>query len=42
VGLHRLRFVNEPLSVEKVQEVDVRLGANSKVIVSLVEKKPTD
>lgn len=42
VGLHRLRFVNEPLSVEKVQEVDVRLGANSKVIVSLVEKKPAD
>ena len=42
VGLHRLRFVNEPLSVEKIQEVDVRLGANSKVIVSLVEKKPAD
>jgi hypothetical protein len=42
VGPHRLRFVNEPLAVEKVQEVNVQLGANSKVIVSLVEKKPAD
>jgi serine/threonine-protein kinase len=42
VGQHRLRFVNEPLAVEKVQEVNVQLGANSKVIVSLVEKKPAD
>jgi hypothetical protein len=42
VGPHRLRFVNEPLAVEKVQEVDVRLGVNPKVIVSLVEKKPAD
>jgi serine/threonine protein kinase len=42
VGTHRLRFVNEPLAVEKVQEINVHLGANAKVIVSLVEKKPTD
>jgi serine/threonine-protein kinase len=42
VGTHRLRFLNEPLGVEKVTEVHVHAGANPKVIVSLVEKKPAD
>lgn len=42
VGLHRLRFINEPLAVEKTQEVNVHPGANSKLIVSIVEKKPFD
>ena len=42
VGLHRLRFVNEPLAVEKVQEVNVHAGANPKLIVSLVERNRSD
>jgi hypothetical protein len=42
VGVHRLRFVNEPLAVEKVQEITVHHGENPKVIVTLVEKKPAD
>ncbi len=42
VGTHRLRFVNEPLGVERIQEVDVHAGINSKIIVSLVEKKKSD
>jgi len=42
VGLHRLRFVNEPLAVEKVQDVNVRFGVNPKLIVSLVEKISSD
>jgi serine/threonine-protein kinase len=39
VGTHRLRFVNEPLAMEKVLEIDVRPGDNPKFIVSFVEKK---
>lgn len=42
VGVHRLRFVNEPLAVEKVQEITIRSGENPKIIVTLVEKKPAD
>jgi serine/threonine-protein kinase len=42
VGTHRLRFLNEPLGVEKVAEIQVQAGANPKVIVSLVEKKAGD
>ena len=42
VGRHRFRFVNEPLAVEKVQEIEIRPGTNPKVIVSLVEKKSAD
>jgi len=42
VGLHRLRFVNEPLAAEKVQEVNVHFGVNPKLIVSLVEKVSSD
>jgi len=42
VGAHRLRFVNEPLGIERVQEIDVRAGTNSKIIVSLVGKKTSD
>jgi len=40
IGVHRLRFVNEPLAVEKTREVSVQPGANPKVIVPLVEKGP--
>lgn len=39
VGTHRLRFVNEPLGVDRIQEIDVHAGTNSRIIVSLVEKK---
>jgi hypothetical protein len=39
VGPHRLRFVNEPLAMEKVLEINVRPGDNPKFIVSFVEKK---
>jgi tRNA A-37 threonylcarbamoyl transferase component Bud32 len=42
VGRHRLRFVNEPLAMEKVQEINVHAGANPKLIVSLVDRIPTD
>jgi serine/threonine protein kinase len=42
VGLHRLRFINEPLEVEKTQDVNVHPGVNSKLIVPIVEKKPSD
>jgi len=42
VGLHRLRFVNEPLAVEKVQDINVHVGANPKLIISLVEKISSD
>ncbi len=35
-GEHRLRFVNEPLGVEKVVTVTVAPGANPKLIVPLV------
>lgn len=36
VGEHRLRFVNEPLGVDKVEAVIVAPGANPKLIVPLV------
>jgi serine/threonine protein kinase len=36
VGEHRLRFVNEPLSVDRVESVFVAPGANPKFIVPLV------
>ncbi len=42
VGVHRLRFLNEPLGIEKAQEVSVRAGANPKVIVPLVGKRQDD
>ncbi|MGE5700029.1 MAG: protein kinase domain-containing protein [Deltaproteobacteria bacterium] len=42
VGAHRLRFVNEPLGVERVQEIDVHAGTNPKIIVSLVGEKTSD
>lgn len=42
VGTHRLRFVNEPLGLEILQNVTVRPGENPRVIVTLVEKKPAD
>ncbi len=35
VGEHRLRFVNEPLGVERIVTVVVRVGANPKIIVPL-------
>jgi hypothetical protein len=38
VGKHRLRFVNEPLAIESVQEITVHPGANPKLIVPLVGK----
>jgi hypothetical protein len=42
VGMHRIRFINEPLAVERTQEVNVHPGVNSKLIVSIVEKNPSD
>lgn len=42
VGVHRLRFVNEPLAVEKTREITVRPGPNPKVIVPLVGKRQGD
>jgi serine/threonine-protein kinase len=42
VGVHRLRFVNDPLALEKTLEISVRPGANPKVIVLLVEKRQED
>jgi tRNA A-37 threonylcarbamoyl transferase component Bud32 len=36
VGEHRLRFVNEPLGVDRVETVMVRPGINPKLIVPLV------
>jgi tRNA A-37 threonylcarbamoyl transferase component Bud32 len=36
VGEHRLRFVNEPLGVERVETVTVGPGTNPKLIVPLV------
>ncbi len=42
VGVHRLRFVNEPLAVEKTLEITVRPGPNPKVIVPLVGKRQGD
>jgi tRNA A-37 threonylcarbamoyl transferase component Bud32 len=36
VGEHRLRFVNEPLGVDRVETVTVRPGINPKLIVPLV------
>ncbi len=42
VGVHRLRFVNEPLAVEKIQEITIRPGSNPKVIVHLLGKWPAD
>jgi serine/threonine-protein kinase len=38
VGTHRLRFVNEPLAIEIVREIDVRSGVNPRLIVPLVGK----
>jgi serine/threonine-protein kinase len=35
VGEHRLRFVNEPLGVDKIESVIVRPGRNPKVIVRM-------
>jgi len=34
-GEHRLRFVNEPLGVERTEAIVVRPGTNPKVIVPL-------
>ncbi len=42
VGVHRLRFVNEPLAVERTIEISVRPGSNPKVIVPLVDKRRED
>ena len=42
VGKHRLRFVNEPLGIESVQEITVVPGANPKLIVPLVGKRQTE
>lgn len=39
VGIHRLRFVNDPLGVERIQEITVRPGSNPMIIVSLVAKR---
>jgi hypothetical protein len=36
VGTHRLRFVNEPLGVDRVETVTVVPGANPKLIVPLI------
>ena len=36
VGTHRVRFVNEPLGVEKTVAVAVHAGSNPKIIVHLV------
>ena len=36
VGEHRLRFVNEPLGVDRVEKLLVRPGKNPKVIVQLM------
>ena len=36
VGDHRLRFVNEPLGVDRVETVTIAPGANPKLIVPLV------
>jgi serine/threonine protein kinase len=36
VGDHRLRFVNEPLGVDRVETVTVVPGANPKIIVPLI------
>jgi hypothetical protein len=36
VGEHRLRFVNEPLGVDREETVTVEPGANPKLIVPLV------
>lgn len=40
VGIHRLRFLNEPLGIERTHEVSVRAGVNPKVIVPLVGNPP--
>ena len=40
VGRHRLRFVNEPLGVDKVETVTVRPGTNPKLIVPMSEAGP--
>lgn len=42
VGHHRLRFVNEPLAVERIHEINVQSGHNPKVIIPLVERKSSD
>jgi hypothetical protein len=42
VGVCRLRFINEPLALEKIQEITIRPGSNPKVIVHLLEKRPAD
>jgi len=37
-GEHRLRFVNEPLGIEKEERVVIRPGGNPKIIVYLIRK----
>ncbi len=37
-GEHRLRFVNEPLGIEKEEKVVIRPGVNPKIIVYLIRK----
>ncbi len=37
-GEHRLRFVNEPLGIEKEEEVVISPGRNPKIIVHLIRK----
>ncbi len=37
-GEHRLRFVNEPLGIEKEEKVVIRPGGNPKIIVYLIRK----
>jgi hypothetical protein len=36
VGEHRLRFVNEPLGVNRVETVTIEPGTNPKLIVPLI------
>lgn len=37
-GEHRLRFVNEPLGIEKEEKIVIRSGGNPKIIVYLIRK----
>lgn len=40
VGPHRLRFVNEALGVDRFETVEIREGANPKLVVPLVQREP--
>jgi hypothetical protein len=39
VGEHRLRFVNEPLGVDKAEKLSVRPGKNPKIIVQMTGER---